>query len=165
MIVASPLRVDEPIGLPYIEPMNVAIVVLIVVVGVVALVAAILLVTRTVLRRVTLSSGRMIAENFSEKDIVRSDPAANFFGIASKGGRQVRGNGALVLTSHVLWFRRIGSTQPLEIPLASIEFVDIVRSHAGKSVGQDLLRVGFGGDSAAWYVNDPRSWIDSIRPQ
>lgn len=164
MIVASPVRVDEPIRLPYPEPMNVAIVVLIVVVGVVALVAAILLVTRTVLRRVTLSSGRMIAENFAEKDIVRSDPAANFFGIASKGGRQVRGNGALVLTSHVLWFRRIGSTQPLEIPLVSIEFVDIVRSHAGKSVGQDLLRVGFGGDSAAWYVNDPSSWMDRIKP-
>jgi hypothetical protein len=69
VIVASPVRVDEPIRLPYPEPMNVAIVVLIVVVGVVALVAAILLVTRTVLRRVTLSSGRMIAENFAEKDI------------------------------------------------------------------------------------------------
>lgn len=117
------------------------------------------------MRRVSLSSGRMIAENFAAKDIVESDPAANFLGLVSRGGRQVRGNGALVLTAHVLWFRRIGSTEPLEIPLASIEFVDIVRSHAGKSVGQDLLRVGFGGDSAAWYVSDPRSWIDRINPR
>ncbi|MFD3743274.1 hypothetical protein [Nocardia sp. NPDC058633] len=124
--------------------------------------AVIMLIARFTLRAVRRTAETAIAENFAPGEAVRSDPVANYFGRASKGGRQVRGNGALVLTETRLWFRRAGSDEPLQIPLASITSVDLVSSHAGTTIGRPLISVSFDDDSAAWYVRDPRQWRDDI---
>ncbi|MFD9548829.1 hypothetical protein ACFWBG_15670 [Nocardia salmonicida] len=124
--------------------------------------AVIMIVTRFTLRAIRRTAEAAIAENFAPGEAVRSDPVANYFGRGSKGGRQVRGNGALVLTETRLWFRRAGSDDALEIPLASITSVDLVRSHAGKSIGRPLVSVSFADDSAAWYVRDSAQWHDDI---
>lgn len=129
-----------------------------VLVSVLLLLGVIALVAVLVLRRVRAASEAVVARNFAPGTVLRSDPVANWFGLESKGGRQIRGNGALVLTAERLWFLRAGATEPVEIPLAAVTAVDTTRSHAGKSVGRDLLRVRFGADSAAWYVRDPGGW-------
>ncbi|MFC9472596.1 hypothetical protein ACFTS5_10405 [Nocardia sp. NPDC056952] len=138
-----------------------SIVFAIIVIVVVAL-AAIALITGFILRAIRRTAEAAIAANFAPGEIVRSDPVANYFGSASKGGRQVRGNGALVLTDTRLWFRRAGSEDALEVALASITAVDLVQSHAGKSIGRPLVRVNFDDDSAAWYVRDSTQWRDDI---
>lgn len=142
--------------------MGVLDIVLLVAVVVVVALTVVVIVARVVIGKARRSAEETIAATFAPGEATRTDPMANFFGLASKAGLQIRGNGALVLTGTRLWFRRVGSAAPLEISLASVTDVDIVRSHAGKTAGRDLLRVSFDGDSAAWYVREPAAWRDEI---
>ncbi|MFC8044673.1 hypothetical protein [Nocardia sp. NPDC057353] len=134
---------------------------IIVIVGVVGGVIALTVVLVT--KRVQQSSANAVAAAFAPGEVLRSDPMANFFGWESRGGRQIRGNGALVLTAQRLWFRRAGAAEPLEIPLAAVTGIEIVRSHNGKSVRRDLLRVAVAGDSVAWWVREPKDWESHLR--
>ena len=47
-----------------------------------------------------------IKERFDKNEIIGATTRANFFGEKSKGGKQIRGNGAIVLTKSKLFFRR-----------------------------------------------------------
>ncbi len=145
--------------------MSAAQIVLLVVVIVAVVLITVVVVARLVMKRVRGAGQAKIAATFQPAEIVVSEPSANFFGYASKGGRQVRGAGALVLTPHRLWFHRFGSSQALEIPLSAITQLDVVRSHAGKSVGRPLVRVTIGDDSAAWFVLDAEGWRNAIAAQ
>lgn len=146
--------------------MNVTVIVLLGIVGVVLLVAGIVVLVKVLVIRLSSSSQSEIAEQFADASVVKSDPMANFFGLGSRGSAQVRGNGALVLTDSELWFRRIGSSDPLRIPLQDIDGAAVTGSHAGKTVGRSLLRVHFrmgqAADSAAWLVENPESWVHAI---
>ncbi len=133
------------------------------VLGILAVVgAAAFVVVRYVVRRAAATSSGAVDARFAPGEAVLTDPMANYFGRASRGGMEVRGNGALVLTDKALWFHRIGADAPLEIPLASITSVDTTRSHAGKTIGRDLLRVSFDDDSVAWYVRDLAGWLAAV---
>ncbi|HEY0637310.1 MAG TPA: hypothetical protein VGD67_06665 [Pseudonocardiaceae bacterium] len=121
-----------------------------------------------VMSRVRRSSDARIAARFGPGEVVLRDPLANYQGLASRGGRQLVGNGALVLTRDLLWFHRFGAGEPLEIPLSRVRDADLVRAHAGRSVGRDLVRVEFEGgpdgvDSAAWWVREPGPWLEELR--
>ena len=98
-----------------------------------------------------------------ETEIVAIDESANCFGVESAGVWQVRGNGCLGATNDevlfIMWFPR----KELSIPRESITVVERARSHLGKSIGRELLRVRFTNDngqpdSAAWYVRDLPVW-------
>lgn len=147
--------------------MDIALIILLVIVGV-AVLAAIVLATRAFVRRAAADSAAAIDREFAGIEVLRKDPMANYFGLESKGGKQVRGNGALVLTADELWFRRIGSSEPLRVARGAITETSVVRSHAGKTVGRPLVRVAFDGpqgpDSAAWYVADAEAWAAAVRP-
>jgi hypothetical protein len=145
-----------------------ALTIVLLVVGLVVLILAIVLGTlRIVVGRVRKSSAEKIATRFGSEEVVRSDPMANFFGLESKGTTQIRGNGALVLTPTVLWFSRVGSSEPLEIPVTAIREVDLVSSHLGKTVGRKLLHVRFetpqGSDGVAWWTKDVEGWKEILR--
>ncbi|WP_054812692.1 hypothetical protein [Nocardia arizonensis] len=140
-----------------------ALEIVVLVIAVVAVVLAIVLVvSRVVLARLEKSGEAKLASEFAPDEVVHRDLTANYFGLASRGGAQIRGNGALVLTDTRLWFARAGADTPVDIPLSSVTAVDLVRSHAGKSIRRDLLRVTYGGDSVAWYVREPNTWLDLI---
>ncbi|MBJ8341163.1 hypothetical protein JGU71_19945 [Antrihabitans sp. YC3-6] len=147
--------------------MNALSIVVLVLAILVVVLSVIVVVLKVVVGRVRKSSAAKIESQFSPTDIVRADPLANFFGLESKGGAQVRGNGALVLTRTMVWFSRAGGSVPLEIPLAAVREVDAVKTHAGKSVGRRLLWIRFetdrGFDSVAWFVRDVDDWITAIR--
>lgn len=141
---------------------------LLLIVALAAVVIGTVFATKAAVRRAAASSAGAIDREFDRDQIQRKDPMANYFGLESKGGKQVRGNGALVLTADDLWFRRIGASEALRVPRGSITGTSVVRSHAGKTVGRPLVRVAFDGpngpDAAAWYVADAEAWASALRP-
>jgi hypothetical protein len=98
---------------------------------------------------------------------VRLDDNVNFFGLGSKGGAQLRGNGALAVGSDVLAFVMWVPRRTIKIPLADIVEVDEVKSHAGKATSAPLLRVRWRTagveETAAWWVRDVAGWIETLR--
>jgi len=91
---------------------------------------------------------------------------ANFFGEASRGSTQIRGNGALVLTDTELFFVLLAPRKQYTIPLGQIVEITLPRSHLGKSVIKRLLKVEYrtpsGTDSIAWAVPDAEEWKAGI---
>jgi hypothetical protein len=116
------------------------------------------LVFRVVARAAAASIRANIAGRFPADAIVMQDDLANHFGRTSKGPVQVRGgSGGLVLTRDALHFLPIVGDE-VTIPLSEISGVATVKSHLGKTVGRPLLKVEFGGDSIAFFVNDVEAW-------
>jgi hypothetical protein len=94
--------------------------------------------------------------------------SANYFGLESKGLRQIRGNGVLILTQKKLYFEMwVKPKTIVEVPISSIQKIENVKSHLGKSKFQKLLKVSFINekgnlDSVAWLVRDLEEWMHSL---
>jgi hypothetical protein len=108
----------------------------------------------------------LVDRRFAGRQIILMTLNANFFGLAGKGAGQVRGNGALVLTSDELWFCLAAPTREISIPLDKILKVQTSRSHLGKTIFRPLLLVTFDNqdqaDQIAWYVKDHKKWLAAI---
>jgi len=94
-------------------------------------------------------------------------PMANMFGLKSRGMKQVRGNGILLLTNSVLYFRMLMPRREVLVPVSSITGFGVEKSFLGKTKGVKLLRIDFtpetgGADSAAWIVRDLDGWLSSL---
>lgn len=109
---------------------------------------------------------RLVAEKFDRREILGATIRANFFGVKSKGGAQIRGNGALVLTGDEIHFIRAVPLMEFSIPKSSIRKVSTPRSFNGKSVLVPLLCVSYdteaGEDSVAWALPNTMQWKDAI---
>jgi len=118
------------------------------------------------LRMIQQSLMKQVASRYPADEILMHEQMANFFGLESKGVWQCRGNGALVLTRDTLHFFMFQPRSEFMIPLHSIRGGQLVRSHLGKTVFRQLLKVHFElngkPDSAAWYVHDPQAWLDKL---
>jgi len=106
---------------------------------------------------------RRVAECLEPGETIqREDFRANYFGLESLGGWQLRGNGVLVLTDRALEFLMLWPRRRFRVSLAEVTGSTLVRWHCGKSVGRDLLRVSFQAadreDSVAWFVPDAVAW-------
>ncbi len=137
----------------------IAIVTAALLVGIVILVA--------VLRSAAKRSRARLEQALGGSTVLVEDSMANFFGLQSRGVVQGRGNGALVLTSDALGFMLMLGKQPLLIRRSTIQKIDTVRSHLGKTIGRSLLAVHFTNDAgeadlAVWYVRDLRRWLDAL---
>lgn len=123
----------------------------------------------TLLVKLLLSGARKsLAEKYPRHSRILTCPMANFFGVKSRGYRQVRGNGILILTYSELFFRMLLPAKELRIPLSSVTSVETVSSFLGKSKLRKLFKVNFRNsqtaeDAAAWLVNEPEQWIDAVR--
>ena len=73
-----------------------------------------------------------IKEKFDAIETILERDNVNFFGQQSKGHRQVRGNGVLILTNEKIYFEMWKPKKVLEIPIKAIRDVNIVRSFLGK---------------------------------
>lgn len=111
-----------------------------------------------------------IDKRYPSSEVLLQETLAQSFGQQSKGVTQLRGSGALALTSTELFFVMYMPTSELRIPLTSVEAVSLVRSHLGKTQGTNLLHVRYKGagieDAIAWRLPDPAAWkakIDSLR--
>ena len=123
------------------------------------------------LRRLRTVGERRLSERYDHAAVVLSDGGALFFGLSSRGLRQIRGTGVLVLTDDELWFSRYLLREDLQIPLSHVREVRLVGSHLRKRIiGRHLLFVRFAPgdnnddreDSIAWLVTDPNSWKAEI---
>lgn len=104
-----------------------------------------------------------VAECLEPRETIqREDYRANYFGLESLGGWQLRGNGALVLTDQALEFQMLWPRRRFRVSLAEVTGSALVRWHCGKSVGRDLLKVSFQAgdreDSVAWFVPNALAW-------
>jgi hypothetical protein len=98
--------------------------------------------------------------------LLREDDA-NSFGVESAGAWQVRGNGILALTRHELLFVQWAPSRLLRVPRKSIVEGTTTRSHLGKTVGRDLLKVVWttelgAQDSIALWVKDLDGWREAL---
>ncbi len=107
-----------------------------------------------------------IQERFDKNNIIGATTRANFLGEKSKGGKQIRGNGAIILTADQLVFIRAMPFKEYIIPINSIQRVSMPNSFNGKSVFSKLLCVHFvfkgTEDSIAWAIENPEKWQESI---
>ena len=109
-----------------------------------------------------------ILARFDNSDIILTSETANFFGQRSKGIRQIRGNGVLILMNSILFFEMWHPKKILEISLSSIRQIEVTRSFLGKSRFRDLLKISFINlegerDEAAWLVDDLENWVSTLK--
>lgn len=95
--------------------------------------------------------------------ILLLEDGPNSFGVESRGRGQLRGNGCLAASQDEILFIMWWPRREIHIPRARITAVERTRSHLGKRIGRDLLRVRFTNeegspDSAAWWVRDLPAW-------
>lgn len=99
---------------------------------------------------------------------VRRTTAATSFGLLSLGAGQLRGTGTLVLTDEEVAFAQWRPDHLVRIPRHAIAEVDTTRSHLGKTMNADLLRIRWTTaeppveDAFALFVRDLRPWIDDL---
>lgn len=116
-----------------------------------------------------LITGRLrgrAARHFAGLTLLRESDA-NSFGVESGGVWQVRGNGSLALTKHELLFAQWVPNRLTRIPRSSIVEVTTVRSHLGKTVRRDLLKVVWttelgARDSIALWAADLDDWLAAL---
>ncbi len=137
-------------------------IVLLVLIVVVAVAVPVLIVRRLLARAMS-----EVESTHPEHVRVMTAPMANFFGISSRGMRQARGNGVLILTESELYFRMLAPSREVRVPLRWVSRVSTPKSFLGKSRGVRLLEVGFrkeegGEDAAAWQVPDVDRWVSEL---
>lgn len=106
---------------------------------------------------------RRARRHFAGMVLLREDDA-NSFGVELAGPWQVRGNGNLALTEEELLFAQWVPNRLLRIPRSAIVQVTKTRSHLGKTIGRDLLKVAWATelgkqDSIALWVRDLDGWL------
>jgi hypothetical protein len=109
---------------------------------------------------------RRASRHFVGLDLLREEDA-NSFGVESAGKWQVRGNGNLALTEHELLFAQWVPNRLVRIPRNSIVEVTTARSHLGKTVFRDLLKVVWTTelgtqDSIALWVKGLDGWLVAL---
>ena len=121
---------------------------------------------RHLLSDVKKSSRYKIDHRFTEEDVLRHDVPATCYGYESGRGEQFRGMGALVLTSDLLWFSKLGSDATLEIPMSTITDVTIVREFRGELGEMPMIRIATHDnglhDRIAFWVDVPIEWRIAI---
>ena len=103
-----------------------------------------------------------ILNNFNKKEILSATTKANMLGLKSLGSRQIRGNGAIILTNKNLFSIRAKPFQEKVISIENINEISLPTSFNGKSVFKKLLCIHYqenGKEEAiAWAVSNPAKW-------
>ena len=128
--------------------------------------ATLFIILRSVMGAIRKKLEAHVEQKFDKREIVAASTGANFFGQQSKGGKQIRGNGALVLTKEFLYFFRAMPFKEFTLPIQSITEVTLPRSFAGKSIFSALLCIHYRAagqqDAMAWAIKDPKQWKRAI---
>ena len=109
-----------------------------------------------------------VKERLGPDRVLLLEDGANSFGVESRGPWQIRGNGCLGASDEeilfIMWFPR----REIHIRRERVTAVERARSHLGKTIFRDLLRVRYTNDdgvpdSAAWWVRDLVRWEEVLR--
>lgn len=121
-----------------------------------------------VLRRLRPRLEARVDERYPDPQTrLHEDYRANSFGLTSLGKAQARGNGALVLTPADVAFLQYVPDRSFVIPYRRITHLELTRSHLGKTITRDLVKISFTdengtADSIAIYVDDAPATKDRI---
>ncbi len=111
------------------------------------------------------SSQACMRQRVSELEVQRS-AGVNFYGVASKGAGQVRGNGTLVLTPDELVFSQLMPAREIRVPRAAITATEVASGFLGKTQGRDLLVVSWSADGvddkAAFLLRELDAWRTAL---
>lgn len=125
-----------------------------------------LVIVRHIFNSVQKKLKKHIQQQFQMDEIIGASTRANFFGTKSLGSRQLRGNGALVLTKDNIYFVRSLPSKEYSVPLKNIREISLPKSFNGKSVFRRLLCVHYYSegqeDAIAWAVDNPEKWKTAI---
>jgi hypothetical protein len=95
--------------------------------------------------------------------------AATCLGVESAGAGQVKGTGTLVLTAGEVAFAQWRPDRLIRIPRPSITLVDTTRTHLGKTMNADMLRIHWtatgGDDTVAFFVRELDPWLEDLGGQ
>ena len=110
---------------------------------------------------------RRARRHFEGLDVLREESLISL-GVESGGPWQVRGNGNLALTAEELLFAQWLPNRLLRIDRRSIVEATTTRSHLGKTLGSDLLKVIWTPetgtqDAVAFYTLDLDGWLETLR--
>lgn len=105
---------------------------------------------------------KYILKKFNKNEIIGSTTKANFFGLKSIGSKQIRGNGAIVLTKEKLYFIRATPLKEHVIRIDRVTEISLPTSFNGKSIFKKLLCVHYQNcdqeEAIAWAVKNPEKW-------
>ena len=109
-----------------------------------------------------------LEQKLAGRRVLARDDRALYFGLGSRGGRQLRGNGCLAATDEEILFEMWVPRRSLSISRARVLAVEGARAHAGKTIGFELVRVRFREpdgreESAAWATREPGLWLSALR--
>ena len=109
-----------------------------------------------------------IIAKFQDEDILEISLFSNFYGIASKKFKQIRGNGVLILTKEKNFYGMFIPRKEIHINLSSIIEVNSPKWFLGKTRFRPLLRIDFINeegktDSAGWEVRNLDRWVSKIK--
>ena len=99
---------------------------------------------------------------------VRRTTAATSVGLTSLGPGQLRGTGTLVLTDAEVAFAQWRPDHLVRIDRAAIAEVDTTRTHLGKTMKTDLLRIRWNDaaagdeDTLALFVRELDAWLADL---
>jgi hypothetical protein len=134
-------------------------------IGIVVFVLVIIAAVFIPLRRLAAQREQAARQRFpNAKRIV---PGALFYGQESRGVRQLRGNGTLVLTDSELYFEKWLPRHEHRITLDAIQAIETPSSYLGKTNFRPLLKVVFKDaagniDSMGWLVSDLEGTIRAL---
>ena len=111
---------------------------------------------------------REILTKFQDEEILEISLFSNFYGVASRKYKQVRGNGVLILTKEEIFFGMFIPKTEIKIPLKSIIEVKAPKWFLGKTRFRPVLAIVFineqgNTDSAAWEVRNINGWLSRIK--
>ncbi|NPD90286.1 MAG: hypothetical protein HGN29_16360 [Asgard group archaeon] len=111
---------------------------------------------------------REIIAKFQNEEILEISFFSNFYGVASKKFKQVRGNGVLILTKEEIFFGMFIPKKEIKIPLKSIIEVKTPKWFLGKTRFRPVLVIDFINeegktDSAAWEVRNINGWKSRLK--
>ena len=136
-------------------------------IGVIAIVVVVigLIALFSWLKKAKQKQTETLKKRFSGKAIL-CQSSANFFGQQSKGYKQSRGNGALIMTANELYFSLLIPANEITISIKDIQKIRAGKSFLGKSKFKALLIIDYivdgNSDSVAWLVSDLPKWTDEI---
>lgn len=129
---------------------------------VLALVTVGYLLNKLVLTPARQSTSYRVSKQFGRNDIVREQPLARLIGLESSGTAADSALGTLLIATGRLNFVSTTGQFDLDIPLADVRSVELVRSHLGVATGMPLLLVRYthagADDSAAFHLPYADEW-------
>ena len=122
------------------------------------------------MQKIRKESHDIFSKRYSPGDIICHDNFAEYFGLESFEGKQVRGKGVLVLTEKELYFLRLHPKMELCIPLKKIKSCVTPSSFLGKSINKPFLKIEFQDEtgalnSVAWHVADLKTFVTALKLQ